>query len=56
MPHFKDAEEVYANLGRLFEDIIADEDLRARFQRAEGSLMAGGISGNGAGAMEAGWI
>jgi hypothetical protein len=35
MPYFKDAEEVYANLGRLFEDIIADDDLRARFQRAD---------------------
>ena len=35
MPYFKDAEEVYANLGRLFEDIIADEDLRARFQGAD---------------------
>ena len=32
MPYFKDAEEVYANLGRLFEDIVADDDLRARFQ------------------------
>ena len=32
MPYFKDAEDVYANLGKLFEDIIADEDLRARFQ------------------------
>ena len=29
MPYFKDAEEVYANLGRLFEDIIADDELRA---------------------------
>jgi hypothetical protein len=35
MPYFKDAEEVYANLGRLFEDIIADDDLRPRFQRAD---------------------
>jgi putative sterol carrier protein len=32
MPYFKDAEEVYANLGRLFEDVVADDDLRARFQ------------------------
>ena len=29
MPYFKDAEDVYARLGKLFEDIIADEDLRA---------------------------
>ena len=35
MPYFKDAEEVYANLGRLFEDIIADEELRPRFQRTD---------------------
>jgi hypothetical protein len=35
MPYFKDAEEVYANLGRLFEDILADDDLRARFQGAD---------------------
>ena len=35
MPYFKDAEEVYANLGRLFEDIVADDDLRARFQGAD---------------------
>jgi hypothetical protein len=27
MPYFKDAEDVYANLGRLFEDIIADDEL-----------------------------
>jgi putative sterol carrier protein len=32
MPYFKDAEEVYANLGRLFEDVVADDELRARFQ------------------------
>jgi putative sterol carrier protein len=35
MPYFKDAEDVYANLGKLFEDIVADEDLRARFQRTD---------------------
>ncbi len=35
MPYFKDAEEVYANLGRLFEDIIADDDLGARFKAAD---------------------
>ena len=35
MPYFKDAEELYANLGRLFEDIIADEDLRARIQSTD---------------------
>ena len=35
MPYFKDAEDVYRHLGRLFEDIIADEELRPRFQRAD---------------------
>jgi hypothetical protein len=35
MPYFKDAEEVYAHLGRLFEDIVADEDLAARFKAAD---------------------
>jgi hypothetical protein len=35
MPYFKDAEDVYAHLGRLFEDIIADEDLGARFRQAD---------------------
>jgi hypothetical protein len=35
MPYFKDAEDVYAHLGRLFEDIVADEDLAARFKRAD---------------------
>jgi hypothetical protein len=35
MPYFKDAEELYANLGRLFEDIIADDELRARIQSTD---------------------
>ena len=35
MPYFKDAEDVYRHLGRLFEDIIADEDLGARFKAAD---------------------
>jgi hypothetical protein len=35
MPYFKDAEDVYAHLGRLFEDIIADEELGQRFRRAD---------------------
>jgi hypothetical protein len=32
MPYFKDAEDVYANLGRLFEDIIADDELGPRLR------------------------
>jgi hypothetical protein len=35
MPYFKDPEDVYAHLGRLFEDIIADEELGQRFRRAD---------------------
>jgi hypothetical protein len=35
MPYFKDAEDVYRHLGRLFEDIIADDDLGARFKAAD---------------------
>jgi hypothetical protein len=35
MPYFKDAGEVYAHLGKLFEDIAADDELGARFQRAD---------------------
>jgi SCP-2 sterol transfer family len=35
MPYFKDAEDVYAHLGRLFEDIVADEDLGPRFKRTD---------------------
>jgi hypothetical protein len=35
MPYFKDAEDVYAHLGRLFEDIVADEELGQRFRGAD---------------------
>jgi putative sterol carrier protein len=35
MPYFKDAEDVYAHLGRLFEDIIADEELGARLKQTD---------------------
>ena len=35
MPYFKDAEDVYAHLGRLFEDIIADEELGPRFKHTD---------------------
>jgi hypothetical protein len=35
MPYFKDAEDVYAHLGRLFEDIIADEELASRLKQAD---------------------
>jgi hypothetical protein len=35
MPYFKDAEDVYRHLGRLFEDIIGDDDLGSRFKAAD---------------------
>jgi hypothetical protein len=35
MPYFKDAEDVYAHLGRLFEDIVGDDELGPRFQGAD---------------------
>ena len=35
MPYFKDAEDVYAHLGRLFEDIVADPDLGARLKATD---------------------
>ena len=35
MPYFKDAEDVYRHLGRLFEDIVADEELAARLKATD---------------------
>ncbi|MEA2249760.1 MAG: hypothetical protein QOI62_3935 [Solirubrobacteraceae bacterium] len=35
MPYFKDADEVYAHLGKLFQDIVADDELGSRFQRTD---------------------
>jgi SCP-2 sterol transfer family protein len=32
MPYFKDAEDVYSNLGKLFEDIISDDELGPRLR------------------------
>ena len=34
MAYFKDADEVYAVLGKLFQDIVADEELGPKFRRA----------------------
>ncbi|MGH2762650.1 MAG: SCP2 sterol-binding domain-containing protein [Thermoleophilaceae bacterium] len=34
MPYFKDADEVYATIGRLFEDLAADDELAPKFRRA----------------------
>lgn len=35
MPYFKDAEELYAHLGKLFQDIVEDDELGGRFQLAD---------------------
>ena len=32
MPYFKDAEDVYSTLGKLFEDIISDDELGPRLR------------------------
>jgi hypothetical protein len=34
VPYFKDEAEVYEYIGRLFQDIVADEELGPKFQRA----------------------
>lgn len=35
MPHFTDAQDVYAHLGRLWQEIASDEQLGARLQRVD---------------------
>lgn len=35
MPYFKDADEVYAYIGRLFEEIALDEELAPKFRKAD---------------------
>ncbi len=32
--YFKDADEVYATIGKLFEDLSEDEELAPKFQQA----------------------
>lgn len=34
MPYFKDADEVYAYIGKLFEDLMEDEELGSKFENA----------------------
>ena len=34
MPYFKDADEVYAYIGKLFEDLAEDEELAPKFRKA----------------------
>jgi putative sterol carrier protein len=34
LPYFKDADEVYAYIGKLFEDLTQDEELAPKFRKA----------------------
>ena len=34
MPYFKDADEVYAYIGKLFEDLAQDDELAPKFSKA----------------------
>ena len=34
MPYFKDADEVYATIGKLFQDLADDEELAPKFRKA----------------------
>ena len=34
MPYFKDADEVYATIGKLFQDLADDEEMAPRFRKA----------------------
>ena len=34
LPYFKDADEVYAYIGKLFEDLAADDEMAAKFNKA----------------------
>jgi putative sterol carrier protein len=35
MPYFKDADDVYATIGRLFQDLAQDEELGPQFRKAD---------------------
>ena len=35
MPYFKDADEVYRFIGRLFQDLAADDELGPKFRKAD---------------------
>ena len=34
MPYFKDADEVYAYIGKLFEDLAEDDEMAPKFSKA----------------------
>ena len=38
MPYFADADEVYAHIGKLFQDIAADPELEPRLRRADATV------------------
>ena len=35
MGYFKDADEVYAYIGKLFQDLAKDDDLGPKFRKAD---------------------
>lgn len=35
MPYFKDADEVYGTLGKLFQDLAVDDELGPKFRKAD---------------------
>jgi putative sterol carrier protein len=35
LPYFKDADEVYAFIGKLFQDLAVDDELAPKFQKAD---------------------
>jgi hypothetical protein len=35
LPYFKDADEVYSYIGKLFQDLAEDEELAPKFQKAD---------------------
>jgi putative sterol carrier protein len=34
VPYFKDADEVYEHIGKLFQDLVQDDELAPKFQKA----------------------
>ena len=35
MAYFKDAQEVYETIGKLFQDLVADDELAPKFRQAD---------------------
>ncbi|HEX8053036.1 MAG TPA: SCP2 sterol-binding domain-containing protein [Thermoleophilaceae bacterium] len=38
MAYFKDADEVYAHIGKLFQDLVTDDELAAKFRKANATV------------------